>query len=104
MSTAVAQPVVVGGTVRVTITTEVDGVLTDPDEITATILDPNDGGGGGPYTLTGSAELAQLSTGVHRLTIPVTIAGRWFVKVETTGGAAGVDEADFYVEPSNVTA
>ena len=78
-------------------TFKVNGALTDPTTVSASVRDP-----AGTVTTYAypSANLLRDSLGIFRLVGTCTKIGRWYYRIVGTGTAAGVEQDYFIVDPS----
>jgi hypothetical protein len=89
--------VILGDTVKVILTFEVDGVLTDPTTVTLRVKPPT--GATSAYT---GADLDHVSDGAFAKRIVLDAVGDWWLRGEGTGVAAGVVEKLIRVDGSHV--
>ena len=93
---------IVGDTVRIGNTFQVDTVNTDPTTVTLVVTDPS-GNTEGTYTYAGST-VTKTATGVYHKDLTVDEVGLWTVKWTGTGTAADVATRTFTVHAVAVNA
>lgn len=86
-----------GDVARMTVEFRVDGVLTDPTTISATVKKPD--GTVTVYTTLTVLPIVRDSQGVYHLDVPANQPGTWTFKFAGTGAAEDIGTNSFYVQP-----
>lgn len=90
---------IAGATLTIIATFTVDGAVEDPATVTLRVRPPS--GTVTVYTYAAS-EITRASEGVFSKDILFDAAGTWYVRVEGTGAAAGVEETAIAIGRSRV--
>lgn len=77
--------------------TDVDGAVADPTSFTITFQAPS-----GTETVKTQADCTHVSTGVYRYNHLFTEAGRWQVRVVSSGAVVAAEQTHFDVRESNI--
>ena len=87
----------IGDRIRISVTFTVDGVASDPSEVTLKVQDPS--GNEAEYVYS-EGDLTRDDTGVYYYDVTVDESGYWYYRMEATGDVVASGESHLAVRKS----